>query len=247
MLLKARYRILGIIFVTFLSVNSMAQEPETSYQFWTSFIGDYVFKNGMLMDTEVAYNQLISGDEDWYEIAVTPILEMYPLNWLDLLAGSAFSYVHQFSDSSTFEIRPTLGARFLITPNRRFYLRNLLRLEYRYFFYLYNEENSGSGRIRNRIELIASITKPRYAESKNLYALADIEFFGNLGDAPQERYLYQFRWRIGMGYRFNNKWRTQLVYINQNSRDNFIRDGVDNHDNIWRIYLYWFINPITKN
>lgn len=243
---RYKFALFGFLLLTRAHLLMAQDERVVSYQLWSSFIGDYVFNNGMLLDTEVAYNQLISGDDDWYEIAVTPILEWYPLNWLDILAGSAFSYVHQFSDSSTFEIRPTLGARFHITPNRRFYIRNLLRLEYRYFFYLFSEENSGSGRIRNRIELIASITQPRYSESRNLYALADVEFFGNLGDAPQERYLYQFRWRIGMGYRFNNKWRTQLVYINQNSKDNFIRDGVDNHDNIWRIYVYWFINPTLK-
>ena len=157
--------------------------------------------------------------------------------WLDILAASAFSYVNQFKGTSTFELRPTIGARFHITPNRRFYLRNLLRIEYRYFFYLNNDESSGSGRIRNRIELLVSITKPKYADVNNLYALTDIEFFYNLGEDQQERYLNQFRYRIGLGYRFNNIWRTQLVYIKQSSRDSYLRDGIDNISNILRIYV----------
>jgi len=223
-----------------------AQDPEVSSQLWNSFTFDYVFKNGRLLTTEVGYNQLINGDSDWNELILKPEVDFSVLNWLDLIPGFTFAYTHQFADTNTFEIRPTLGARFRITPNGRFYLRNLFRIEYRHIFYSHTSESSGSGRLRNRVELKVSITQPRYSDNKNLYALTDFEVFYSLGDEPDERYLYRYRWRIGLGYRFNNKWRMQGLYIKQSSRNSFARDGIDNIDNIFQLSAIWFIDPTRK-
>ena len=224
-----------------------AQDPEISHQQWNAFTFDYVFKSGTLLSTELDYDQLVNGGSDWNEFILFPhIYFSTALNWLEVVPALGFIYTNQFSDTSTFEIRPTLGALFKINPDSRFYFRNYLRLEYRQIFYSHTDDNSGSGRIRNRVELKASITQPRYSYNKNLYALTDFEVFLNLGDEPQERYLYRYRWRLGLGYRFNNEWRVQGLYVLQESRNSFERDGIDNIDHIYQIGAIWFINPTLK-
>lgn len=235
------------IFLLAWTHSVLAQDPEISHQQWNAFTFDYVFKGGELLSTAVEYNQLVSGnDSDWNELLLIPEVHISTLNWLDLVPGVTFAYTHQFTDTNTFEIRPTLGALFRITPHRRFYFRNYLRIEYRQIFYSHTGDNSGSGRLRNRVELKASITQPKYSDNKNLYALTDFEIFYNLGEEPQERYLYRYRWRIGLGYRFNNKWRIQGLYMLQESRNSFERDGIDNIDNIYQIGAIWFINPTVE-
>ena len=43
--------------------NSYSQVVD--FQEWNSFVGDWAFKPGYLLDTEIAYNQQIQGSNDW--------------------------------------------------------------------------------------------------------------------------------------------------------------------------------------
>src|SRR5262249_30839471 len=103
-------------------------------------------------------------------------------------------------------------------PKRRIVLRNLVRLEWRNLYYSDNTPQSSTVRVRDRIEMLFPLNRPRVTDNGAIYATGDAEWFW-AGQDPSERFGNKERVRGGVGYRRNYAWRLELLYIWDRSRD----------------------------
>jgi hypothetical protein len=115
------------------------------------------------------------------------------------------------------EVTSRLGARLYILRSR-LQLRDTWRIEMRNRFF-----NDGTRdqlfRTRNRVELRYVLNRERTSAAGAVILLADFEYFLPLPRDGRERYASRYRIRSGIGYRFDPRWRVDLLYFFQRSRN----------------------------
>lgn len=222
-----------------------AQDQEESAQFWGNVVLEFPREDRFLVAIEAEPKTQYSGDETWRNLDVTPVVELYPIRWLDLIGEATFGTTQQSSDLSTVEVTPKLGARFHFMSNLRTMLErnplgrvavsNLVRFEWRNFWYS-DGSSSHETRFRNRIELKVAINHAELSRDDTLYWIADFEFFVPLSDDVPESYATKRRTRAGLGYRRNDRWRFEALYIRDGARDT-LEDEFDTAANIVNLKL----------
>ncbi len=207
---------------------AQAQDQEDSAQFWGTAVFGFPKGDRLLAEIRTQAKTQYSGAETWRDLEVTPVVEYYPNRWLDVVGEATFGWTRQTSDVSTVELTPRLGARFHFLSNVRTMLdRNplgrvavsdLVRFEQRNFWYS-DGSASHETRLRNRVGLKVALNHAELSRDGTLYWIADFEFFVPLsGDVP-ERFASKRRTRAGLGYRRNNRWRFEALYIRDTARD----------------------------
>ena len=74
---------------------------------------------------------------------------------------------------------------------------------------------------------------------KTLYMPISLELFDNSTGDLEERFASKARLAIGLGYRFDKKWRLELEYILQGSRDTRL-EFFKGRDNLFHLKLRWY-------
>ena len=223
-----------------------AADAQTTTQLWGNLTFDWVKSDRLVYELDFEPKALLvapEGDPGWWNLDVTPNVEYSPASWVDLVADTTVGSTRQTDDVDTIEVTPRLGVRLHLfsrvrmrqprerTPLRRVVVRDLVRVEYRNFFYSGGDTDSDSTvRFRNRLEFQVPLNKPRMTEDGARYVLADWEWFIPLDD-PEERFANRQRVRAGFGYRRNFNWRFELLYLWTRSR-NTIDDGFSTTENI---------------
>jgi hypothetical protein len=182
----------------------------------------------------VGTQHLVSGDDPWRRLVIKPSIEWYPIPFVDLISELSYIYTKQKTGVNTVEWRPDVGFRLNFLQQRMTFRTNT-RFEYRHVHYIETDENLNTLRFRARVELVYPITNRSIRDPKTLYALTDFEVFADLaGDEVQERFAGRNRFRIGLGWRFDQEWRTEFIYTRQGSR-NTLEQDFETSDNIYRI------------
>ncbi len=233
----------GLLF-SLLPCTAAAQ---TNMQIWGNFTYAWSGRDRIAYGVDVEPKVLVvvpEGEPDWATLDITPSVDLAVKPWMDLVGEIATGYTSQTDDLTSFEFSPRLGARFHVfsrdlatpihlhdRPSRRVVVvRNLVRVESRNLFYNGDKESSFTWRFRNRIELLAPLTKARVSDDGARYATADWEWFIPLGE-PDERFANRQRIRAGIGYRRNAQWKLEALYIWGKSR-NTAESGFTTSDNI---------------
>lgn len=225
--------------VIFFFKTVVAQDIVTN-QLWTEAFVNYSFANAYKLENSVAYRTTLPSS-GWHTFSFRPTLVRDFTQNIDGQAALTLSYVAQNDTSNTFEIRPMLGSRVHLTPNRRVLMRILFRFEQRNFLDTETKDWSQSARFRVRPEIIIPLNRKSYFENDQWYALVDAEWFFTAGEDVEERFANRFRLRMGGGYRLNATWRFELLYTKQEAK-NKIEEDFYTSDNIWRIRLKYFVN-----
>ena len=219
--------------------NALAiHAQEVSTQMWYEYMLNLPFGKNYNMENAFTYSTTATGPL-WRAYDYSLCLEKSINSHLDLLAQSVFSYTNQTSTFNTFEVRPIVGGRIHFTPNRRIQTRLLLRLEYRNFKNLDTKSWSHVVRPRARAEVIFPINNASYSSDKTWYAITDLELLYNVEDV-RERFANRLRIRIGGGYRLNHKFRFEVLFMSQQSRE-AIESQFETTDNIFRIRIKHFL------
>ena len=234
-------RIFYIIILVFFSLSwhitsvAIARENNITDQIWIDVLLDWHIKPKHVLELEIGPKTLISEDEQWKELTLTPAYEYSPARWVDLVARVLFSWVEQNARINTIEYRPVLGARFYFTQasKHRFLIRNFQRIESRNIYYRNDDSWSNTWRYRNRLEFFFSLNKEYMSDYKNWYLLADAELFVNLDETPEERFNDNWRFRGGIGYKLSFNWQFEGIYTRQLSR-NTLQEAFDVSNNIFR-------------
>jgi hypothetical protein len=231
-----------IAMVLWLIAGVLVTEPvpaqeETSEHLWGNVILAYPKGYRYYLEVDFEGQKQTSAGSRHQAILATPQGRYYPYTWLDLTGELVLAYADQNEDLSTFQVTPRLGFRIQLIGNRRerkfpkeMFLRdrvafsNLLRVEYRNFFYSDDREDRHEWRLRNRLELNLAINNQDLRDDKTLYLIADGEFFVPLDERVPERFSNKIRARVGLGYRISYGWRVEVLYIYDAARDTLEED-----------------------
>lgn len=187
----------------------------------------------------------VSGDEPWRSLDVTPRVEGYPLEWLDLLAETEVGATKQDDDQDTLEITPRIGVTWhmfaRMAPLRgeatgheprlsltRLHLSTLIRLEWRNLFYSDDTPDSHEWRARFRLGGELAVNHGSLAQEHTVYALGDAEYYLPLWGDVSERYVNKVRIRMGLGYRVSRATQIEVLLVRDWNRDS--PDGVKSED-----------------
>ena len=214
---------------------------ESTYQSWWDVDFRYPLAPGWLAFSEVGARVLVSDSLGWSSVRLTPGVEHAVNGWLDLLAFVPLIGTVQQEGIRTFEVRPVGGVRLTGRPHPRVVLRNRTLAEYRFIDFLDQDLTQTSLRLRSRVELRVAINRPTFSTKQLLYGITDIEGFMNVGDVPSERFLNRFRYRLGLGYRFDRWWATEAIYTLQTSRNTLEDVELTTRDHIIRFRLVHFL------
>ena len=229
--------VFGCVSLLIFSFPLRAQNKNT--QVWSEYMLNYPFANSFNLENAVTYSTLLETPR-WYAFDYTPTLEWSITSNIDLIGQVVFSYTKQNESYNTFELRPVIGSRIHITPNKRILTRVLLRLEQRNLQNLETKEWDQAYRPRARFESIIPINHNSYYKDKLWYGVLDAEWLF-VTDDVNERFANRFRVRAGLGYRLNYNFRFEILYMNQQSRDE-TEDGFVSSDNIIRFRIKHYVN-----
>jgi hypothetical protein len=170
-----------------------------------------------------------TGDAQWRTLDVTPAIEFAHGQWLDVTGDLVLGRTKQNDDLDTTEVRPRVGVRLHIlsnlrddvlkerTPRRRLVLRNFLRFEWRNLYYSTNTPDSSTFRLRDRVETLYPLNTGKVTADGAIYLLADGEWFWTEDDLD-ERFASKQRFRAGLGYRRNVRWRFEGLFVLDRTR-----------------------------
>ena len=216
-----------------------ARAQNSDQQIWGEYMLNSPFGKAFNLEQAFSYSTLL-GTPRWSAFDYAPTLE-YSLNkYVDVMTAFCISYTHQNESNNTLELRPSIGARVHLTPDRRILARILLRLENRNFKDLETKDWETSLRGRVRLEFIVPINKDSYSKDKLVYSIADAEWLFATNDV-NERFANRFRVRIGVGYRLSYTTRVEFVYMWQLSR-NEQGQSFESSDNIFRLRVKQYLH-----
>jgi len=229
------------LLVALLLITRLQGQAQNHEQLWLDYQLDYP-SYSWLFEVAASYQTLLTQENKWRSLSVTPTVEYVLLTRLDLTAELPLSYTVQKEDTNSFELAPMLGARLHITQNKRVNARLFLRYQQRHFHEIEADVWDISNRIRLKGEFWISITGPNLYKDKLLYALLDYEEFIVLDDQLDERYANRRRARIGLGYRLDYKNRFEIIYTRQSSRNEIEGEFISN-DHVIQLVYKMYLNP----
>jgi hypothetical protein len=215
-----------------LPTAHLAAQDQTQSQLWGNLSLDWIRNEKVSLGVAIEPKALVSKppeDPGWASLGVTPSIEYTRGKWIDWVGELGVTRTKQTDKVNSTEITPSVGLRFHVLsniadtylkerlPKRRLVLRDLLRLEWRNFYYSDETLDSASFRIRNRFETLYPFNRPRISDNGAVYALGDVEFFSTTQDL-KERFASKQRLRVGGGYRRNYPWRFEALYVWDRSR-----------------------------
>lgn len=236
--------LLGCLFGASADLLAQQEEPEPSTQVWLNMILSRPVSDKWYVEYDIEGARQVSGDGDpWKYIYGTGLVEYYPSTWVDLTGELVSGFTKQDKEEDSFEATVRLGARFHfvsqlinspylteIRPERmtgkKLSIANLVRLEYRNFWYNGDRPSSDDLRFRNRLEFKYAFNRPNLATDGVWYGITDVEWFVNLSDEViEERFSTKRRYRLGLGYRHSYQFRYELVLIRDYARETLDEKG----------------------
>ena len=162
-------------------------------------------------------------------IDVAPSIEFSPNRWFELVSEVNLARTRQSDRVTSWEVAPRIGFRvhFLnnlrkMLPSRhrlgRVGIANFSRFEWRNLWYSDDTDPSHQTRFRNRVELKVGLNHADMSLDETVYLTADYEIFVPLSDDVPERFASKARLRAGLGYRRDKKWRFEMLYIRDATR-----------------------------
>lgn len=236
---KVRYSIKLFLVLLLSLTGAVTRGQSTNTQLWFEHLLNYPFANVFNLENAFVYSTLRQSPR-WYAFDYSPTLEYALGKHFDATVGVTLSYTAQTQNFNTVEIRPVLGTRIHITPERRVLTRIYLRLEQRNFLNLDTRAWERVLRPRIRAESIIPVNKESYYHDGLWYGIADIEWLFSAQDV-EERFANRFRARMGIGYRLSYSSRFEFIYMIQQSR-NGIDEDFSSSDNIFRFRYKLYLN-----
>ena len=165
----------------------------------------------------IAYNVLLSKEFPWHELDYHGGLAYRFHKNFETSAGISLLLVRQDISLSSFEVRPFVGLRVNSNIERRFYITNFSKLEWRNLKYSDDIKNS-TGRFRNKTYFAVSLNRKSMVSDNNIYLLSYFEIFYNFNDV-RERFFNALKYKLGLGYRLSYNWRFDIGVIYQDAND----------------------------
>ena len=208
-----------IIIILFCVVGAKAQDDGFSPQIWNNIYVGWNINERLVLRNSIALNVLLNKTDPWNEFSYSGNI-IYKIN--SFIEGSTamyFASTRQTKQLNSVELRPFVGIRFSTKPQKRWFLTNISRLEFRNFWYS-KGNNDLTLRFRNRTSAAFCLNKKTLAEDNNLSIYGYIEPFYNFENNVTERFFTQLKFKVGFIYRFSFKWRLDVGLLYQDTKNN---------------------------
>ena len=208
-----------------------------SSQIWLNITPGTTIGPRWYLELDVEPKAQVMEGEQWRNLDLTPLVEYYPSDWIDIEVEATVGYTRQSDGLSTFEVTPRVATRIhlfskMITVHRpaipglkyerlpltRLSISTLVRVEWRSFSFSDHAPDKHEWRARLRLEGKLALNHPRLSDDHTLYAIMDAEYFESLSGDIAESYVNKVRVRIGLGYRFADATKLELLYIRDSNR-----------------------------
>jgi hypothetical protein len=232
-----------LLLILFLCPVVKAQEDEVDFQFWVNYALSIQANQKLSYGGDVGFRGFISN-ADWNQILIRPTIT-YRFNYTFSAAG-AVAWFRTFNvdddNINEFRIHQDFNAKWPDFGFIEFFYR--LRIEQRWFFYK-SLPNDFDLRLRY-LAGVESADINLFGPKAPIYFQLIYEGFRTVGDeTAYEIFIDQRRFHVAIGQRISKKFRYELHYIRQKSRD-----GLDNafelSQNIFRIRTFHTIPYKTK-
>jgi long-subunit fatty acid transport protein len=189
---------------------------------WNNASVGWVINDRFSWRNTLAFNILVSKEFPWNEVTITSVGAYRVTKYFETTLGIYSARTKQTLLLTSFELRPFIGLRFNTNNEKRWMLSNLTRFEMRMLIYSH-KSNSESFRIKNRTFVGFSLNKKSFVlRENNFFVFGYFEAFINIGDEVKERFFNQFKYKLGFGYRINQKFGVDLGVIYQEAKDNVL-------------------------
>jgi len=221
----------------------MAQDPpKSTFQTWGSFnfVKNLPFSAVLTINPEA--NRLISGDSPWHSYSIDNNLEYYPNNSWDIFAAIQLTYTMQQTGVNSLETRPYVGIRWnILKPEKRVYMFLQGRYDFRFFHYYGSQPDTYSGRFRIKPEVRVSLNRKSNLADKNLMLRLNGEYYIQMDEAVDERFLAKHMYSVGLLYRHSHAWRYEFRYQIYKSKNTLEATEPTSIDNVAYFLVSWFL------
>ena len=212
-----------ILLFTFFLISIVckiqAQGDGFSPQIWNNIYIGWNINERVSLRNAVAFNVLLSNANPWNEISYSGNV-IYKINsFIEGSASAYFASTRQTKELNSVEIRPVIGFRLSTKPQKRWFLTNISKLEFRNLWYSKGNSNL-TLRFRNRTSAVFCLNKKSLSEDNNLSVYGYFEPFYNFDDDVNERFFTQLKIKVGFVYRFSFKWRIDIGLLYQDTQNN---------------------------
>jgi hypothetical protein len=214
-------------------------------QVWLDYQLDYPFANQYLFEAGASYQTNYADQSKWRNFTLTPTFEWQSFEFLDVIATVPVSFTAQTETYNSFELDPSLGARYHVTQNKRITSQIVFKIEERILRNAETQAWEYSNRARLKGEILISLNGPNLFQDNLWWAILDYEEFFVTDKQLDERFANRRRGRLGLGYRLNYRNRFELIYTLQSSRDE-INGDFDRLDNVLQFRYKMYLNPAKK-
>jgi hypothetical protein len=218
----------------------------TNTQLWMDGIVGRSFASYYMAECELSYQTLLSDQDRWESLNISPSLEVSPTAHWSFMVGLPYSYTIQRTGLNTSELRTQLGAKYNFTPFARAQVRLNSRYEMRRMRDTGEDTVERAQRLRLRAEVVVPLDVRSYDSDSMWYTIADAEVFITMDQDVSERFANRMRLRAGLGRKFSYNWRAELIYTLQRSRD-ALGDDDPSTDNIIRLRLKYYFTPRSRS
>ena len=229
-----------IILATLLLISQQEElvaqnETATTTQLWLFWHHSHSLGSQLRYIGDIGYRQELPY-ENWMRMNFKPGVEWSVGSIVDLTGGIGFYYTMQEIIANAVEFRPWQGVKVHWPTLGRFNFDHYGRFEQRFNHFIGgNEEWSSVLRSRYRLNIIFPINNSGIFD-RTLYMRVNAELFWNLGKSIEERYVNKNRYAMGIGYRFNRKWRLEMYYLAEQARA-FSEEGFKVNSHIIQVSL----------
>ncbi|MBL7982538.1 MAG: DUF2490 domain-containing protein [Flavobacteriales bacterium] len=224
--------------------TSQAQTSNT--QLWADGILGRSFGSYYMAECEFSYQTLLSDQDRWESLNISPSLEVSPTAHWSFMVGLPYSYTIQRTGLDTEELRAQFGLKYNFTPFNRVQLRLNARYELRRMQTVGEPGTERAQRSRLRAECVIPLDVKSYDSDTMWYGILDGEAFITVDQDVSERFANRMRLRAGLGRKFCYNWRAELIYTLQRSRD-AIADEERSTDNIIRLRVKYYFTPRSRS
>ena len=218
---------------------SAQDSRKLDFQTWSDLTTGYFFNQRLIYSGDYGIRGVLSG-QDWYTFYVRPTFRYNLKSNVNIRAGAAIFFTRDPVIMNQLEIRFHQEVDLKWPQVVGFAFGHMIRFEERIFNYKEMEsERSVRGRYRLSIE---SPDFKVFLMKNPFYAMVNGEIFIPLGAQSTERYINNNRIVAGIGHRLSGKFRYELHYIFQRSR-NYSHEDLKGSEHILRLRTFLTLNP----
>lgn len=228
------YVILIFLMSISASYGQLNNDP-VDVQIWSDITLTYFKTQKFSFGGDVGLRSSIHN-QDWSLFYLRPTLHYHFTPIFKLSGGlGAFNTLNK-SFGNTYEVRLFQDAQISWPDIGWLDFFHRLRFEQRFFFYS-NTENDVF--IRGRYLFRArTMNFKLIGKKRGYYIKAMWEAFVPIGDGAAEKFVNNQRWYAALGYQPSDRYRFELFYIWQKSR-NLYEDGFHTSENIFRFRIFY--------